>query len=189
MIKEGLKSLRGKGLKPKGFTLVELLIVIAIIGILATVVIVSLASSRGRARDTRRMADLATIRTALELYRDMNGNYPTVTGWAYSTNNAAWQSLQSQLSQFLSSLPVDPINNTPDPWYNGRYSYAYRYSTASYPGKYDLVAQLENTNTSDVCEKKCWKYHTAGGERPWCVGSPACPTPTYTYSPYLYADH
>ncbi|TSC67031.1 MAG: general secretion pathway protein G, partial [Parcubacteria group bacterium Gr01-1014_72] len=62
--------------KNKGFTLIELLVVIAIIGILSSVVLASLNSTRTRARDARRVADIKQIQVALELYFDTNGEYP-----------------------------------------------------------------------------------------------------------------
>ena len=60
----------------KGFTLIELLVVIAIIGILSSVVLVSLQSSRAKARDAKRIADLGSIQQALALYYDSNNGYP-----------------------------------------------------------------------------------------------------------------
>lgn len=61
----------------KGFTLIELLVVIAIISLLATLAVTSLNNARKRARDTKRLADLRQIRTALELYYDTYYIYPT----------------------------------------------------------------------------------------------------------------
>ena len=61
----------------KGFTLIELLVVIAIIGLLSTLAVVALNSARQKARDSKRVADVKQIQTALELYyADLNG-YPT----------------------------------------------------------------------------------------------------------------
>lgn len=68
--------------KQQGFTLIELLVVIAIIGILASVVLASLNSARAKARDSQRKAELAQVRTALELYYDKYGTYVVANaGW------------------------------------------------------------------------------------------------------------
>lgn len=61
----------------KGFTLIELLVVIAIIGLLSTLAVVALNSARQKSRDSKRVADVKQVQTALELYfADANG-YPT----------------------------------------------------------------------------------------------------------------
>lgn len=60
----------------RGFTLVELLVVIAIIGILSTIATVSLSQARQRARDTKRLADIQQIRSALVLYSNTRATYP-----------------------------------------------------------------------------------------------------------------
>ena len=65
-----------KKIKP-AFTLIELLVVIAIIGILSTLAVVSLTNARQSARDTKRLADVKQIQTALELYYNDTGSYPS----------------------------------------------------------------------------------------------------------------
>lgn len=63
-------------MKSRGFTLIELLVVIAIIGLLSSVVFASLNSTRGKARDARRLSDMKQMQTALEFYYDKYDRYP-----------------------------------------------------------------------------------------------------------------
>lgn len=94
-------------MKDKGFTLIELLVVVAIIGVLASVVLASLNDARARARDAKRLADIQTFQTALEVYNLDNGRYP-ITSWASSNGTGAWSTLETQLG---TTLPVDPLNS------------------------------------------------------------------------------
>lgn len=61
----------------KGFTLIELLVVIAIIGLLSTLAVVSLNNARAKARDSKRVADVKQMQTALELFFNECDGYPT----------------------------------------------------------------------------------------------------------------
>lgn len=60
-----------------GFTLIELMVVILIIGLLATIVVQSLRGATERAKRTKAQADIAELRTALDRYYLDNGQYPT----------------------------------------------------------------------------------------------------------------
>jgi uncharacterized protein (TIGR02145 family)/prepilin-type N-terminal cleavage/methylation domain-containing protein len=74
--------------KNKAFTLIELLVVIAIIGILSTITVVVLQNARAKSRDAKRIADIKQMQTALELYFNDNGSYPTsVTSTIASGSN------------------------------------------------------------------------------------------------------
>ena len=63
-------------LNNKGFTLVELLVVVAIIALLSTFAIVALGSARAKTRDTKRIATVREMSNALEMYFNENDSYP-----------------------------------------------------------------------------------------------------------------
>src|SRR3989344_147563 len=63
----------------RGFTLIEVLIVVSIIGLLSATILVGLAGFRARGRDARRLADLKQIQNGLELYYTKNNSYPDST--------------------------------------------------------------------------------------------------------------
>ncbi len=62
--------------KKQGFSLIELLVVVAIMGLLAAMSIISLNTARARARDARRLSDVKQIQTALEMYFNDSRKYP-----------------------------------------------------------------------------------------------------------------
>lgn len=59
-----------------GFTLIEMLVVVAIIGLLSSAILVGLGEARSRARDSRRIADIRQIQNGLENYYFESGTYP-----------------------------------------------------------------------------------------------------------------
>ena len=62
-----------------GFTLVELMVVIVIIGLLAAIVAINVFPSGDKARAVRAKADISTIQGALDMYKLQNGSYPTTS--------------------------------------------------------------------------------------------------------------
>ncbi len=94
----------------KGFTLVELMIVITVIAILATIGVMSFTRVQKQARDTKRKGDLRALYTALQAYYTENQfSYPATLGTLTPT--------------YMPSAPTDPISAQ---------SYAYNYGTYSY---------------------------------------------------------
>jgi prepilin-type N-terminal cleavage/methylation domain-containing protein len=108
----------------KGFTVIELLIVIAIIGILVAILIFNFQESRKQSRDKIRRSDLQSLQLALETYKAQNGRYPaqgcsvvaaggnTWTGpgpmsggWGGSTCSTYISGL---VPNFIAALPNDP---------------------------------------------------------------------------------
>lgn len=106
----------------RGFTLIELLVVVAIIAMLASIVMASLNSTRARARDSTRLADMRQIETALELYATNNsGKYPsTSNAWragssachaTYGSGNPGYGAtgyIPGLVPQYIPELPEDP---------------------------------------------------------------------------------
>ena len=97
-----LKFLRQK--KGAGFTLIELLVVITIIGILATIVLVSLNDARTKARNVRRLADIRQLALALEIYYDGSGSYISASGCVIVNES----NLGDLTPDTMSVLPNDP---------------------------------------------------------------------------------
>ena len=95
-----------KSKREKGFTLIEILIVVAIIGILSSIVLVGLGSFRSRGRDARRVADLREIQNALELYYAKTGAYPV-----NNDVDVATLGLQNE-GIGVTKIPKDPGNKT-----------------------------------------------------------------------------
>lgn len=116
----------------KGFTLVELLIVVAIIGVLATLLMANFIGVRQRARDAQRKADLRQLQSALEFYRSDLASYPG----SLSSCGAVFAG-GSPSNTYMQKLPCDPLGAS---GYNsGTYYYVSGGTT------YTLGACLENT--------------------------------------------
>lgn len=122
----------------KGFTILELLVVIAIIGILASVILVAVQNSRAKARDTKRVEEVKSLQSALELYRNSNGVYPSVADSSVTDSTA----LAAALAPYLPSVSNDFV-------YTGLSSSG----VAAACTGYHLAVALENSHTVLVSDK------------------------------------
>jgi prepilin-type N-terminal cleavage/methylation domain-containing protein len=79
----------------KGFTLIELIVVIAIIGILATVGVASYSNVMQSARDSKRKSDLKELSVALQRYYVKNGTYQVLGAGSLGREGQGWLSVNS----------------------------------------------------------------------------------------------
>jgi prepilin-type N-terminal cleavage/methylation domain-containing protein len=86
----------------QGFTIVELLIVIVVIGILALLVITTYSGIQAKARNAKRQSDIAALQTQLEAFYSQNGYYPSLS----DMNSASW--LSTNMKSLDTEALVDP---------------------------------------------------------------------------------
>lgn len=142
-----------------GFTLIELLVAATIIIVLSAIGIVSYMNAGKSARDSRRKADIETVRQAMVLYRAENGVYPSGGGTGHNTMIFIIRGEDLVNAGYLSEpKPVDPKNVSP-----------YYYTASSTPVAFCLCAQLE-TNKGNRSARTCGSYDTTGGF--YCVQQP-----------------
>ena len=93
------------------FTLVELIIVVTIIAILATIAFITLGQYPGEARDVKRLADKNNIEKALEIYKAQKWDYPAFD--TFEWNQVFWTWAWERVNSSLSTLPRDPVTKKP----------------------------------------------------------------------------
>jgi general secretion pathway protein G len=103
-----------RGRRQRGFTLIEIMVVIAILGILAALIVPKIMSRPDEARRVAAKQDIGTVMQALKLYRLDNGRYPTQEqGLRALVEKPATDPVPSNWKDggYLERLPNDPWGN------------------------------------------------------------------------------
>lgn len=133
--------------KKKGFTFIEILVVVTIIGIITSMGMVMYTEFVKQSRDAKRKGDLENMRGALEMYKSKNNLYPTSipssNGLLFGTGDLCDVPDCSSGGIYLKKLPNDPKNPT--------YNYYYSSSGSS---DYVLGTYLEKGSSSN-CGNNC----------------------------------
>ncbi len=124
----------------KGFTLIEILVVCAIIGILAGATIMVTGPSRAKARDSRRLSDMTQIQTALESYFAEQSRTEAAYPLHTSPVTISAAALQGMVPNHIAELPEDPHNGNPP----------YIYMSLNSGKGYCIAAKFESPNPQRV---------------------------------------
>jgi prepilin-type N-terminal cleavage/methylation domain-containing protein len=145
-------------MKDKGFTLVELLVVMAILGVLVTLVAGGFRTAQMRGRDGKRKSDLREIANSLEVFMSDHGQYPDdsaggqIQGCPYDpslgSGSCSWGSGEFTDGQtvYFKAMPSDPVSSQ---------TYIYRVVPGSSNQKFQLFARLENPEDPNCLGGDC----------------------------------
>lgn len=127
----------------KAFTLIEILVVAAIISLISSIIVSSVDDARSSARDAQRQTDLNSIRSGMAIYFDNNGHYPS-------------NYTELENAEIMSQIPVDPVEGV-------------RYPFATSTDDFDIciVTCMEDSanggGSSNVCPNNASTYSNDPG--------------------------
>ena len=139
-------------MRGKGFTLVELLVTIAILTTLMAIAFISFTSIQKTSRDAKRQSDLKVIQGALEQYHADQGFYPT-SSFDNLIGTANPFKDPSNLKTYLQKIPTDPVDNT--------HTYVSQYK---YIAKPISPSVCDNTTTNGYCTSYCLYGNLENGD-------------------------
>ncbi|MCW5588559.1 MAG: type II secretion system major pseudopilin GspG [Legionellales bacterium] len=115
--------------KQQGFTLIEIMVVVVILGILAAIVVPKILDRPEQARLVKAQQDIQSIAEALDLYKLDNGNLPTTDqGLQALVSKPTSDPIPNNWHSYLKSLPIDP------------WGHPYQYLIPGQHGEYDLFS-------------------------------------------------
>jgi prepilin-type N-terminal cleavage/methylation domain-containing protein len=150
-------------MRKSGFTLIELMVVIAIIGILSAIVLAKLSTARLQARDGKRVSDIGQLQFALEGYFQASPRLsPTYPPSTYDNpSDTTWES-SLQAGDYITTFFTDPSTNN---------QYDYQVCTDASNSKcydnqsYCIGANLENANNAAIKDN----VSCPAGYTSWCT--------------------
>jgi len=140
--------------KNKGFTLIEIMIVIAIIAFVLILSFMYIFTQLGKGRDAKRKSDIYYIKSAVEEYEKDNDCYPSYLPSCYSDEG-------NFLKPYLDKIPCDPVSKT-------NYLYIPDPENIVCPRWFWVFARFDNLNDPQIedlgCGNKCgpsddWLYY------------------------------
>ncbi|WP_262689882.1 type II secretion system major pseudopilin GspG [Kordiimonas aestuarii] len=144
-LKKLLKTLAQESRRDEGFSLIELMVVIVIIGLLTTVVVINVLPSQDRAMLEKARADVKLLEQAVEMYRMDTLKYPSLEEGIEVLANPP-KGARFRKEGYIKSLPMDPWGNPYQYLYPGEHGAfdVYSFGADGRLGGEDMNADIGN---------------------------------------------